>query len=155
MKKIRVCIIVVCVVFILFMVLNSFLDGNESDGLFTKFLKMININNISSSEKLFLRKLIGHFLGYFILGIFILIILKSKPILYFVLGLILSVCTEVIQIYIPSRYFSSNDILLNILGFIMPIFLYNILFYRRLLYEMGDNVGERSIYSFTKSSVLR
>ena len=142
--------------FILFIILNSFLDGKESNNLFNEVLELINIYNVDNKTKLFLRKLIGHFLCYFSLGICLIYLFKNKQLLFFIIGILLSIITEYIQHFIPSRYFSLNDIFINILGFLLPLFIYNILFYKELfIYEMGNNVGECSINSFTSSSILR
>ena len=73
------------------------------------------------------RKAIGHFGAFLVLGIFstftYMLYLKNKKWIFsiplnFVAGFLLALLTEIIQTYIPGRYGSFNDVLIDYSGFI-------------------------------------
>ena len=74
------------------------------------------------------RKAIGHFGAFLVLGIFstftYMLYLKNKKWIFsipinFVAGFLLALLTEVIQTYIPGRHGSFNDVLIDYSGFIL------------------------------------
>lgn len=73
------------------------------------------------------RKAIGHFGAFLVLGIFstftYMLYLKNKKWIFsipinFVAGFLLALLTEIIQTYIPGRHGSFNDVLIDYSGFI-------------------------------------
>ena len=129
-------LILICLMLITF----SFIDGNTTVKISNMLYNFFNIS-LNNKEKLFFRKVIGHFCIYFIFGLISLLIFKNKLWFYFIIGIFLTCLTEIIQAFIPNRYFSFKDIYINIIGYMISGYLY-ILFSRlEWYYEMGYNVG--------------
>jgi VanZ family protein len=130
-KKILISLTIIWVLFIYF---NSLQQGVESEGYSSAFAKVINqgLNwlgiNLQMANLIYLIRKSAHIFEYFILStLFTLIYLESQmsdkyKILYsFTSALLIAITDEVIQSFVPGRYGSLIDVLIDSIGIVIGV----------------------------------
>lgn len=136
----------------LFILINAFISGDESaatsfwiaDILATiiNYVKSgtININNIEAFSY-FIRKLVGHFSLFLLDGIFVgltfyLFLMYKKSLNFwcvtlfiFLIGLLVASISEAIQLGIPGRIGTINDVLIDMAGYAVSLIALFIIFF--------------------------
>lgn len=120
-------------------------SSNKSDGIadtIVSFISKVSHHDYSDSELtqiidncIFIVRKSAHFLEYFILGIFILNVIKdykSLTINWILLALLLCffyACTdEIHQLFVPDRSGRITDVLIDTLGSLCGIIIYRIIY---------------------------
>lgn len=138
----------------LFILVNAFIPGDESattsfwiaDILATliNYVKSgtININNIDAFSY-FIRKLVGHFSLFLLDGVFVgltfylfLIYKKNRnfwwaTLFIFLIGFLVASISEAIQLGIPGRIGTINDVLIDMAGYVISLIALFIIFFFR------------------------
>lgn len=118
-------------ILLLIVIYSSSLINSELSTAQSDIVVSLITDNSSIVIYMFIRKFIGHFCPFLLLG-FMLSVLKSTiinkqkwlSVIYMTLGLFLATSSEVMQLFIPGRVFSLKDILLNLTGFITGSVIY-------------------------------
>ena len=141
-KYINIILLLVWMIFIFIMSHSSAIDSSNQSGLITNFLS--NILNIYNTEilEIIIRKS-AHLFEYIVLGILSINCLKdyktNKYVFISIIFCIVYACTdELHQLFIPGRSGNIVDIIIDTLGSIIGITLYNFI-YKKLKYKYCKN----------------
>lgn len=124
---------IITVVIILSSLKNADLSLKDSD-LVTDVIVQIGGKKDKNIISSFVRDVIGHFGSFFLCGIFSFLTIKSflvkkknSMILIILIGIVLSVGSELLQLIPKGRHCDYKDMLVNISGYISSILIYLII----------------------------
>lgn len=124
---------IITVVIILSSLKNADLSLKDSD-LVTDVIVQIGGKKDKNIISSFVRDVIGHFGSFFLCGIFSFLTIKSflekkknSMILIILIGIVLSVGSELLQLIPKGRHCDYKDMLVNISGYIGSILIYLII----------------------------
>lgn len=133
MKKLFKLILVIVWMIIIFILSNQsgLISGNESGSIIYNTLDFIlnlfhtQVSNLEEIVELIHNPIreVMHILEYLILSLLLINLLGKKYIEIFLICLIYSITDELHQLFVPNRSFQYFDLLMDMIGYIIPLLL--------------------------------
>jgi VanZ family protein len=141
MKKFNIILLIIWLITI-FMFSNdkAQVSSAKSDGISTTICNIIDSNCSESTLDtiIFIVRKTAHFLEYLILGILVINVIKDYKVLelkYLITGVVIcmlySISDELHQLFISGRSCQIRDVLIDTLGSITGIYLYQLIYKRK------------------------